>query len=103
LRRISGRRDRVPKRQGENRRKELVKSGAEVLKAILSCSVEGFNPMKSLFFHSIMPGKTDGERSNEGQRKTAIEIQSVPLHQTASLPPLERIELKKKRWWQFWK
>jgi hypothetical protein len=40
---------------------------------------------------------------SEKQSKRAIDLQSIPLHQTATQAPLEEIEIKKKRWWQFWK
>ena len=50
-----------------------------------------------------MQEKTGDERSEDGQRKRASAIEPVPIHQTATLPPLKVIEIKNRRWWQFWR
>ncbi|HNQ54200.1 MAG TPA: hypothetical protein PLQ24_02715 [Methanothrix sp.] len=47
--------------------------------------------------------KTGGERKSKKQTKMAKDIPGVALHQTAPLAPLKVIEIKKKRWWQFWR
>jgi hypothetical protein len=47
--------------------------------------------------------ETSGERKSEKQTKMANDIPGVPIHQTAPLAPLKPIEIKKKRWWQFWR
>jgi len=47
--------------------------------------------------------QTGGERKSEKQTKMANDIPGVPIHQTAPLAPLKVIEIKKKRWWQFWR
>jgi hypothetical protein len=47
--------------------------------------------------------KTFGERPIEKQMKKTNDIPAAPIHQTAPLAPLKVIEIKKKRWWQFWR
>jgi len=52
---------------------------------------------------SANQGKTGGERKSKKQTKMAKDIPGGALHQTAPLAPLKVIEIKKKRWWQFWR
>lgn len=47
--------------------------------------------------------KVGDEKLSEENRERERGIQRIPLHQTATLAPLEAIEIKKKRWWQFWR
>ncbi|MBP7069855.1 MAG: hypothetical protein KBA97_02150 [Methanothrix sp.] len=50
-----------------------------------------------------MEDKTGDVRLVDGQRKRVPAIEPFPIHQTAALSPPRAIEVKKKRWWQFWR